>query len=184
MVLGSSGSIVEEKAVSSLDGPHEPRAKFRSHSCGLHGQLHILQHHVQQRRGHLPHMFSPSPYPQNATRRATTRNATPRLGVASPLPPGRRSRGGSRLTTPVRAPSESHQRDVSMASEDDGISSEMSVDADLRGMPRVPSGRHRAGVIFAQSEEMTVTLHSHFPTEVQQAIRNAGMLQSILSYTY
>ncbi len=61
-----------------------------------------------------------------------------------------------------------------MLSEGDAAMSEMSVDADLGGIPRIASGKHRAGVVFAQSEELTVSLLAQLPAEAQQVLRNAG----------
>lgn len=61
-----------------------------------------------------------------------------------------------------------------MHSDGDAGMSEMSVDADLAGIPRLASGKHRAGVVFAQSEELTVTLLAQLPVEAQQVLRNAG----------
>lgn len=54
------------------------------------------------------------------------------------------------------------------------IDSEMDVDGLLSIQNEV---KNRAGVVFAQSEELNVTLQAHLPVEVLRALKSAGMLQ-------
>lgn len=118
-----------------------------------------------QKAYEITNMFSPSPFPPGGGRR--TRNITPNR--RSHLPGG--NRASSRLTTPgVRVVSDSRMsvEDASVAS--DGAS-EMSVDA---GTAVQRSGRHKPGVVFAQSEELRVSLLAHLPSEVLQVLRSAS----------
>ena len=123
-------------------------------------------------------MFSPSPFPSGAGRR--TRNATP--SRRSQIPGG--SRAPSRFTTPAvgaRVVSDSRMSVDDASAASDGAS-EMSVDA---GTSVQRGSRHRPGVIFAQSEELRVSLLAHLPSEVLQVLKSASKsLSSILSLYY
>lgn len=112
-------------------------------------------------------MFSPSPFPQDQTRR------TSRIYPRSPVPSGKRTRlatGPSRLGNSSRVVSgnRSVSGDVSRASEG---ASEMDVDA-----AKIPREKSLKGtVVFSKSEELIVTLHAHLPAEAQRLLRNVGM---------
>ena len=56
--------------------------------------------------------------------------------------------------------------------------SEMDVDGMLSSFANEP--KPRAGVIFAQSEELNVSLQAHLPIEVLKVLRNAGQYSSSL----
>ncbi|THH12017.1 hypothetical protein EW145_g257 [Phellinidium pouzarii] len=112
-------------------------------------------------------MFSPAPA------------SVPRHTRHAPPTPSRRSRQpGSHFNTPgpsagARVMSDSRMSvvsDVSMVSDD---ASEMEVDV---GIPLHREGKHRAGVVFAQSEELTVSLLAHLPVEVLQVLRNTDFV--------
>ena len=122
-------------------------------------------------------MFSPSPFPSGAGRR--TRNATP--SRRSQIPGG--SRAPSRFTTPAvgaRVVSDSRMSVDDASAASDGAS-EMSVDA---GTSLQRSSRHRPGVIFAQSEELRVSLLAHLPSEVLQVLKSASQSLSLISSLY
>ncbi|KAI5123360.1 hypothetical protein M0805_001781 [Coniferiporia weirii] len=108
-------------------------------------------------------MFSPAPQPPSRR----TRNVPP--------PPSRRSRQpGSRLNTPsTRAVSDSLMSVVSDASMASDPASEMEIDA---GTPPLRESGRRSGVIFAQSEELSVSLLAHLPVEVLQVLRNTDFV--------
>ena len=57
------------------------------------------------------------------------------------------------------------------------VASEMDSEMDVDGLLSVQNeARNRTGVVFAQSDELNVTLHAHLPIEVLRVLKSAGAL--------
>ena len=69
---------------------------------------------------------------------------------------------------------------MSVLSENASVDSEMDVD----GLLSVQNEqRNRTGLVFAQSEELNVTLLAHLPIEVLRVLKNAGEFLSSVGLT-
>jgi nuclear pore complex protein Nup133 len=113
--------------------------------------------------------FSPSPTPRRSTRLRPQANSPPRR-----IRVGNSSGSASRLATPVRG--------AGYLSVDDNasIASGMDVDGGNSVISDRSGSRQAGEIVFAKSDELSVSFYTDLPVEVKQVLKNAGVFVSFV----
>ncbi|KAK1236521.1 hypothetical protein PQX77_000214 [Marasmius sp. AFHP31] len=112
--------------------------------------------------------FSPSPAPRRSTRLKQQPNSPPRrirVGNAS-----------SRLGTPVRT----NERNRGFAHDEASVASAMEVD-DSGSVMSERTSRLNTEMLFAKSDQLSVSFYADLPIEVSQILRNADFMRELYS---